>query len=756
MILRTCRWLGTAFAPCAWALLPLACDSAAKMSEHDPGLLSEHVARFVPDGVSPQSLFPSFALVEPRYPIGPVPDGWGPAPSFTVDGETHIAHVAISPGTDLYGTGEIAGPLLRTGKRTQAWTEMPNPTTGEGGLRFDDTNDHLYQAHPWVVAVRADGSAFGVLADTARRTVMDLTDGIRFEAPAAFPVIVIQGASPQEVLRELADLTGHLDMPPRWALGHQQSRFSYIDEQEMRAIAQDLRDHLIPTDVLWLDGTYMDAYRLFTFSEERYPDPSGLISDLHDMDFRIVPIFDPGVRRDDGFPLYQEAVSQGLLLTNPDGTVYEGPVWGLAQYAFPDFSQRATRDWWSRHMSEFVETYGFDGVWNDLNEPVIYGVFEWYPPEKLTSLGDDRYPPGTQAEYHNVYGLQELEATEAAFRAAYPDRRPFILTRSNYIGGQRHAATWTGDNTATWDHLHWSIAMIGNLGLSGQPFSGADIGGFFVPAGAEGTDEPWQPELFAHWIGIGAFYPFCRNHSAGTDDPFTASFGGGPTHHAWDFGPEIEQTYREAVERRYRLLPYLYTLFRDAARDGAPILRPVFFASPEQARLRREDRAFLFGPDLLIVPQWPEGVLDDDSPLELPDGFEHEITLVGEDTDADAAHPRVRIRNGAIVPTGVVGQTTAYDPSSPLDLYLALDENGSAAGVLYEDDGDGHEYLNGGYRVIALRAETIEGRVIVTLERQDGAMELPTRVVRAHLYGSAGVTSAEGMTDRVELDVAVP
>jgi alpha-glucosidase len=733
-------------------------DSDSSVSdgpEHEPGLLSDDVARFIPPGVSPEDLFPSFALVEPKSPSGPVPDGWGPAPEFTRGSETYVADIAISSSTDLYGTGEIAGPLRRNGAVTEAWTEMPNPTTGDGGLRFDDTYDHLYQAHPWVLAVRDDGTAFGVLADTTRRTEMDLTDSIRFEAPAAFPVIVIQGENPTEVLSELADLTGHLDMPPRWALGHQQSRFSYADAEAMRGIAEDLRDYEIPTDVIWLDGAYMPDYKLFEFDEEAFPDPTGLITDLQEMDFHIVPIFDPGVRPEEGFALYEEAIDQDLLLKSPDGTVFEGLVWGLDSFAFPDFSQRATREWWTQHMGDFVETYNFDGIWVDLNEPVIYEVVTWYPPETLIAKGDDHYPPGTHAEYHNVYALQQLEATEAAFREAHPDQRPFILTRSNYIGGQRHAATWTGDNTASWDHLHWSISMLANMGMSGQPFVGADIGGFFVAEGKQDAEDPWDSELFAHWIGIGAFYPFCRNHSAGTDDAFTASFGG-PTHHAWDFGPEIEQTYREAVERRYRLMPYLYTLFRDAAENGTPVFRPVFFAAPGEARLRGEDRAFLFGPDLLIVPQWPDGVLEDDSTLELPDGFEHEMTLVGEDPDTDPAHPRIRIRNGAIVPAGVVAQTTEYDPTSRLDLYLALDDDGKASGTLYEDSGEGYEYLDGEYREIALTAETVGTKVVVTLERENGELELPTRTLRAHLHTDDGVTTGEGTTDRVEIEVGDP
>ncbi len=736
---------------CATALASSACASTPNRCEQAPGRLDEHAARFLPPGVACDSLMPSFALEEPVRPIGAVPAAFGPRPVFSVEGGTHVARLAIEPGTDLYGTGEIAGPLRRNGKRTQAFTEMPNPTTSTG-FRYDDTFDHLYQAHPWVLGVRADGTAFGVFADTTRHTWIDLTDGIRFEAAAPFPVVVLEGERPEEVLRELAQLTGHLDLPPRWALGHHQSRFSYVDETEMRAIAEDLRTHAIPTDVLWFDGSYMREYRLFEFDQTKFPDPAGLIADLHAMGYRVVPIFDPGVRVDEAFPLYQEALSGGLFVREPDGSVYNGSVWNGGRFAFPDFSQRETREWWALRMSEFVVTHGFDGMWDDMNEPVVLEVVNWSPHTGLLAGGDDRHPAGTHEVYHNVYALQQLEATEDAFRAAYPDRRPFLLSRSNYLGGQRHAAMWTGDNTATWDHLRWSIATIANMGLSGQPFAGADIGGFMVPQGAEGTPNPWDPELFAHWVGIGAFYPFCRNHSAGLDEPFTQILGGGPTHHAWDFGPEIERTSREAIERRYRLLPYLYTLFRDASEHGTPVLRPVFFAAPGEARLRGEDRAFLFGPDLLIVPQWPAGTLDDTSPLELPSGFDREITLVGEDPSVDAAHPHVFLRSGAIVPTGVVGQTTSYDPSSPLDLYLALDANGNATGTLYEDAGEGHEHLAGGFRDIALRAETVGGRVIVTLERRAGSLELPTRIVRAFLHEASGVRVAQGMTDRVEFD----
>lgn len=232
-----------------------------------------------------------------------------------------------------------------------------------------------------------------------------------------------------------------------------------------------------------------------------------------------------------------------------------------------------------------------------------------------------------------------VQATREGIEAANPQRRPFVLTRSNFLGGHRYAAIWTGDNVSSWEHLKLSIPMSINLGLSGQPFSGPDVGGF----GGEAT-----PELWAHWIALGAFYPFSRAHA----------IKDGQRKEPWAFGPEVEKTARTAIERRYRLLPYLYTLFRDAAVDGTPIMQPAFFADPRDTRLRGEEQAFLLGGDLLVVPAWAK------QPA-LPGGIWREVSLIDDDRQ-DAYQVGLKLRGGAIIPLGKVVQNTTEESLDPL------------------------------------------------------------------------------------------
>jgi alpha-glucosidase len=227
-------------------------------------------------------------------------------------------------------------------------------------------------------------------------------------------------------------------------------------------------------------------------------------------------------------------------------------------------------------------TKGVDGVWNDMNEPAVFDGPDWTMPIDNIHKGGEKLPEDLHLRYHNVYGMMMVKASREGILAANPDKRPFLLTRSNYIGGQRYAATWTGDNAACWEHLRMTIPMSLNFGLSGQPFNGPDIGGF---------DGNATPDLFGHWIATGAFFPFCRAHTTEGSD----------NQEPWAFGPEIEGVSRVALQRRYRLLPYYYTLFHQASVDGMPIMRPAFFADLKNPDLRREDQIFLVGADLLVA-----------------------------------------------------------------------------------------------------------------------------------------------------------
>ena len=324
------------------------------------------------------------------------------------------------------------------------------------------------------------------------------------------------------------------------------------------------------------------------------------------------------------------------------------------------------------------------------------------------------------------------QATYEAMKSARPERRPFLLSRSSYVGGQRYAAMWTGDNSARWDHLYWSVTMTLNMGLSGQPFAGPDIGGFFGSP---------SPSLYAHWIGVGGFFPFSRTHTIQLSAP----------QEPWSYGPEVEAIARMAIERRYRMLPYLYTLFREASLSGLPVWRPVFFADPADASLREEDHAFLIGADVLVEPVLTEA---DPHEFRIPSGIWRELTMVGEDPSSTPELPVMKLRGGAILPLGRVVQSTTEALLDPLTLMVSLDAEGRATGVLYEDDGEGYGYQTGDYLLTTYSAVQSGDRVEVGVASEEGERERPARMVTVIVVtdsGSFQASGADGSTIGVSL-----
>jgi alpha-glucosidase len=683
--------------------------SRRRTTHQEPGRLADGVTRFLPRGVPSEALPRSFALVEPLDPVEPPESARasGLAPRFEPTDEGWRAHVPLSANTSLYGTGEVAGPLLRNGFVTDVWTKQPFRLEPDGSVapNYDERSPSLYQAHPWVLAVAPDGSAVGVLADTTFRLELDLRDGVTIRCAEPFPVILIEGRDPTEVVRRLSELTGRIELPPRWTLGHHQCRFSYHPDSRVREIAEGFRERRIPCDTIWVDIHYMDAYKVFTFDPVEFPDPTATNDYLHDLDFKSVWILDPAIKAEPGYRVYDEGVAEGHFLTDEDGVEYQAWTWP-GDAAFPDYTRPETRRWWSDHTIELLR-HGMDGLWVDLNEPSPILPHGAELPDDLVHRGGDDIPSGPHAQYHNVYGMLMSAATRDAMVEARPEKRPFVLTRSSYLGGQRYAATWTGDNSANWEHYRWSISMILNLGLSGQPYSGPDIGGF------AGTP---SPELFAHWIGLGALLPFCRVHHGleGDQEP-------------WSFGPDVESIARNALERRYRLLPYLYTAFWEASTAGLPVARPLFLHDPEDASLRGEDVAFLIGNDVLVQPS-----LGPDEPhtTAAPRGVWRAFTLAGENPAEQRAHPVLRLRAGAALPLGPVGQTTDEVFAGPLTLLASLDDDGKARCRVYEDEGDGFAYRDGAHRLttyeVHARGDDVEVRVVAVEGSMAGRDALPS------------------------------
>ncbi|MCC6659670.1 MAG: alpha-glucosidase [Phycisphaerales bacterium] len=627
------------------------------MPSPQPEFIAPGIARFNPQ---PE---PSLALERHWPSLGPLPASFRTIPAFSHEDGRHVARVALPPGTSLYGTGEVPGPLLRNSRRIVTWNS--------DRWCYGDTDVSLYQSHPWVLAVLPGGRAVGILADTARRLTIALDETIEIAAnpgDPSFTVCIVERDHPAAVVTALADLTGRMPLPPLWALGYQQCRWSYETEERVKVVADQFRARHIPCDVIWMDIDYMDGYRCFTFSPQHFPDPRGLSDYLHRRNFRGVWMIDPGLKEDPEYRVYAAGRDGGHFVLDEAGREYHGRVWP-GSCAFPDFTRAETRRWWAGLYTEFLEA-GIDGVWNDMNEPSVEDNHQKQVPETLHHRADPELGgPGPHSKYHNVYGMLMARATRDGIAAARPRRRPFVLTRANFLGGQRYAATWTGDNRSTWEHLAWSIPMVLNLGLSGQPFSGPDIGGFAGDA---------TPALFARWMGIGSLLPFARGHSIKDSAP----------HEPWSFGPDCERACRLALERRYRLLPYLYTLFHEASTTGMPIARPLFFADPADPVLRSADDSFLLGQNLLVRARVAE---EGSCRAPYPPGLWKPVEIVGDSTTT-TAHPDLPdlcIRAGAIIPLGPIRRHVGESPDGPLTLMVCPDARGNAAGTLYEDPGDG-------------------------------------------------------------------
>jgi alpha-glucosidase len=680
---------------------------------------ASRVAVFYASPEARAAALPSVALLGSRR--GPEGDG-GVAlrPEFASADGRQVVTLQVPAGTSLYGTGEVSGPLLRNGRTVTLWNSDV--------YGYDAKTPALYQSHPWVLGVRPDGTAFGLIFDsTYRQTIAlpPLSGGVvRVQADGPeFPVVVIERETPAAAVQALAELTGRIPLPPKWALGFQQSRWGYSPDDRAREVAREFRARRIPCDAVWLDIDYMEDFRIFTFDPRRFPDPKRLNDELHALNFHTVWMIDPGLKSDERLPeapptpvattpdtpeqaaaraavrgrfaaMREEGQRRHFYVQRADGTDYEGEVWP-GQCYFPDFTRADVREWWGGLYADYL-AQGIDGVWNDMNEPAVFNVpTKTMPEDNLHRADAELGGSGPHARYHNVYGMQMIRATRAGIAAARPERRPFVLSRANFLGGQRYGATWTGDNTANWEQLGWSIPMALNLGLSGQPFTGPDIGGF-AEDGPVGASPAERGTHFARWMGVGALLPFSRAHTNkgnGDKEP-------------WAFGPEVERTCRTAIERRYRLMPYLYTLFREASVTGMPVVRPVFFADPRDPALRAEDRAFLLGGDLLVACQ----VAPKRAPSAvIPAGWA-KCRLpgeVGEDPDL----PELYLRPGAAVPVGPVMQYVDERPLDKVTLLVCLDAQGEARGTLYEDAGDGYGYERGVYRLTTFQVSQRAGRV---------------------------------------------
>ena len=621
-----------------------------------------------------------------------------PAFGMAWDGDEVAVFKTLLQGEQFFGLGEKVGPLNKRGREWVMWnSDTP---------AYTDRTDPLYQSHPFFIGFR-NGLAYGIFFNNTYKSYFNLGGGSHrlysFRAEKGhLDYFFFAGPGMKDILRQYGEVVGKMPMPPLWALGYQQCRWSYFPESEVRRIAQTFRDKRIPADVIYLDIHYMDGYRCFTFDPQRFPDPARMLADLRKMGFKVVTIVDPGIKIDPDYHVYRSGVEGGHFITYPDGERYSADVWPGPSH-FANFTRPQTRKWWGDLHKEFIEM-GIAGFWNDMNEPSVWG--KETPP--LVEFEEEGQAVSIK-KIHNVFAHLMAQATYEGWHRVRPKDRAFILTRAGFSGTQRYAASWTGDNRSTFLDLDIAVRMCLNMGLTGIPFVGADVGGF---AGSSFT------ELFVRWIQVGAFTPLFRTHTEVNSE----------AQEPWSFGEWAEEVVRRYIELRYRLLPYTYTAFYQAASEALPIMRPLFLEYPDDSETfaATNQTTYLWGDHLLVAPvtaagqtvrkvYLPKGIWYDfwtDRPFE-GGGYVY--------VDAPLETLPLFVRAGAVLPMREVQQYVDEKPLTALELHVYPGEGGRS--FLYEDDGSSMAYTRGEWRITRFAVEHTEEAIRLNLGDPEGAYQ---------------------------------
>ncbi len=633
----------------------------------------------------------------------------------------------LQPGERFLGLGEKTGPVDRRGWQFTNWNT--------DAFAYHQEYDPLYSSIPFYIGIN-ENLPYGIFVNNSCRTDFNFgasNDRFSFfrSSDGSVDYFFIFTGDIQGIISKYLDLTGRPELPPLWALGYHQCRYSYYPEEELLLLAQTFRKKNIPCDVLYLDIHYMDEYKVFTWNTNRFPDPKAFVENLAEMGFKLVIIQDPGIKVEHGYEVCQSGIEEDIYVKYPDGSIYVGEAWPGKCY-FPDFTSGRTRNWWKSKMKDHISE-GVAGFWNDMNEPAVWGK---HFPDFTVFNYDGQNTSHLHA--HNVYGMQMVRATYEAQKELRPALRPFVLTRAAFSGAQRYAWKWTGDNISNEEHLMLGQRLINSLSLSGYPFCGNDVGGFI--------GECW-PELFMRWVAVGAFNPFFRGHSMINSRD----------HEPWSFGEEAEEVSRNFITLRYKLLPYMYTAFFQAVHDDTPVNRPMTlkYYDDERAYGQTYGHQFFCGDSILVCPMQPNQSF---GRIWLPEGDYYEMftdKIVNEGEHVIELHRHripvfVKAGSALLSMKPVPFIKNLLHSSFQIHLYKG---NLPAEGIFYIDEGEGYGYKQDEYALIKWKyspgevcrwaIQQIEGNIAVDISAMD---------VILHGYSDADLVEINGRKESIIAD----
>jgi alpha-glucosidase len=623
-------------------------------------------------------------------------------------GEQVTTYKKLQENERFIGLGEKTGHLDRKGAGYTNWN-TDNFGYGSGA-------DPLYSSIPFYMGIHHK-LVYGIFLDNSYKTFFNFgASNNRFSSFAAdcgeMNYYFMHAENISEIIEQYTYLTGRMELPPLWSLGYQQCRYSYYPDKEVLSVANTFREKDIPADALVLDIHYMEKYKIFTWSKKDFSDPKKFLRELEKLGFNVVVMCDPGIKVEHGYDTYEDGVKNDVYIKYPDGTFYTGQVWpGWCH--FPDFTKPATRVWWKEQLKDYV-ALGIQGFWNDMNEIATWGNML---PENIDL--DFEGNKSSMRRGRNIYALQMARSTYEGTRALLKNKRPFNLTRSGFAGIQRYAAVWTGDNVAYDEHMMLGIRIVNSMGLSGIAFAGYDVGGFVGDA---------DSKLFARWISIGAFSPFFRGHS------MINSRDSEP----WSYGEEVEQISRNYIKFRYQLLPYIYSLFYEASKNGIPVQRSLAINFTHDTKIYEGQfqHQYLLGPFILVAPvesnkefvkvYFPEA----DAWYSLYNGKKYvpntEVIL-----ECPLYRLPVFIKGGAIIPMQATKSNTR-EITEQLIIHIYSGKSDSSF-CFYEDDGASFDYQKNRHSKRLIEYQPSAKKII--LQQTEGEYQSLFNKVKLVLHG---------------------